>query len=132
MTSSWSSPWVFCPLGLRVPTTRNGILFTRIVWPIGSSLPKSWSAAVLPRTHTPAALETSASENHSPAARVQSRMVLYSGETPYTLVNQFWVGLTACTPCRTEAEAKRTASHSLRIAIRSPSERRDEPPHPVR
>jgi hypothetical protein len=62
------------PFTPSTPMMRKGRLRIRSVWPIGSSSGKSWSATVLPMTHTLASDLTSCSLNMAPCVSGQLRM----------------------------------------------------------
>jgi len=62
----------------------------RIVFPTGSSLPKSVVATVWPRTQTFAAARLSASVKNCPCATFHERIAGQSTSPPWIDVDQFW------------------------------------------
>lgn len=69
MMSSWSIPMAFSPFSFSVPMTLNGMLPTRMIFPIGSSFsPKRFSTIVCPMRPTLAYFLTSSSVKLMPVA----------------------------------------------------------------
>ena len=89
MMSSWSWPMAAeVPFGLSRPTTLNGRLLMRTVWPMGSVAPKRFLRTVSPITATLAAIVTSSCVNEVPSAIGQLRTSKYCGSVPLMLVAQ--------------------------------------------
>src|SRR5207302_883856 len=65
------------------------MLCTRIVLPMGSSLPKRLSTTVWPRTQTGAVASTSASVKDAPSLAFHRRIWRNTGVTPRNIVTQF-------------------------------------------
>ena len=72
-----------------MPMTVKGIFLIRMLLPIGSALPKRFSATVWPIRQFLVAPSTSDWETFLPAASGQSLTVSISGVVPMTMVDQF-------------------------------------------
>ena len=72
------------------PTTVNGTLAMRTLWPIGSELaPNRLAATVWPSTTVLAPASTSSGDSTAPRRAGQLRMSKNSGVVPVTTVDQF-------------------------------------------
>ena len=104
----------------------------RTIFPTGSSGPNRFPATVCPRRTTFEAASVSAGEKFLPETIFQSRISRYSGQTPWTIVLQFWFPYTTGALVRIDGVAKRTEGSSFPIARASPIVRVGTPPNPER
>ena len=125
MTSSWSRPLVSTPLGCVTPMTSKGTPLRpmRMVWPMGSALPKRFSTTVGPSTATRRDAWFSSASKNRPDARAKLRTANPSGVIPRTLVGAFWSSHRVASLLLVAGAAAATEGHSLAIASASAGSR---------